>query len=288
MHLKLPPAGLEMGTFRVTGGNNIYRCIEAALKTGYRLIDTAAVYNNEEDIGKALAELLPKFNLKREDIFITSKLYVGSVAPSDLRHDKVEKAVMTSCTKLGTSYLDLYLIHWPGAAGVPGTDSINATLRSGVWAALTKLYQKNIVHAIGVSNYTVDHLKKLLSNDYGVKPAVNQVEIHPHYRQPELTAFCKEHNIYVQAYCSLGGSGQDALMKDPSVEAIARTLQRPAAQILLRWALQNNLLIIPKSLSPDRIRSNIELDFTIPEQEMKVLNNMSHQHKYAWDPLTIL
>lgn len=278
---RMPVIGF--GTFRVTSAQEIYKCVDAALEAGYRSFDSATVYRNEHLLGKAFKDLLPKYNLKREDIFITSKL-----APADLYPENVEKAVMSSCSNFQTSYLDLYLIHWPGAAGLPGENKRNITIRAEAWKILADLNKRGVLRSIGVSNYTKSHLEHLFSNDSGVRPVLNQVEIHPHYRTPDLVEFCQKNNVYVQAYCSLGGTGQKSLLQDQTVVKVAKKLKHSPAQVLLRWALQEDLLIIPKSVTPERIKENTQLDFVIPEDDMKQLNNISTHEKFGWDPLTVV
>ncbi|KAJ9591683.1 hypothetical protein L9F63_001770, partial [Diploptera punctata] len=283
LHFEHWAENANVGTYRVHGQSVIYRVIEAALRAGYRSFDTAAVYRNEEAIGLAFKSLLPKYNLKREDIFLTTKL-----DPSEHGKGKTTKAVHESLEKLGTSYLDLYLIHWPGVARLPVISPQNAVLRAETWQELVSLHKKGILKAIGVSNYTIKHLKELLSNSGSVVPAVNQVEYHPHYPQPELLKFCQEQGILVQAYCSLGGSSDKLLLEDPTVISIAKKLSKTPAQLLLRWALQQGIGIIPKSVSPERIASNFLLDFNIPDSDINSLNNLSVREKYAWDPNQVL
>ncbi|XP_047110999.1 uncharacterized oxidoreductase MSMEG_2408/MSMEI_2347-like [Schistocerca piceifrons] len=268
------------GTYKIKGKNLIYSVIDAALKAGYKSIDTAAVYGNEEDIGLALKDLLPKYNLKREDIFITTKL-----APSDFGRERAVKAVEKSLKNLGVDYIDLYLIHWPGVSSVPVDSSVHRKERFETWETLTNLYNTGCLRAIGVSNYTVRHLAELLDKDNIVKPAVNQVELHPYFRQEQLRTACEKAGILVQAYCSLGGSaGANHLLNDSTVVEVAQRLGRTPAQVLLRWALQLNAAVIPKSVNPDRIASNIALNFELLPKDMELLNSLKTVKKFAWDP----
>nr|CAD7266476.1 unnamed protein product [Timema shepardi] len=292
----MPAIGL--GTYRIRGSDLIFDVIDKGLKAGYRSIDTAAVYHNEEDIGRALKELLPKYNLTREDIFVTSKL-----SPSDHCPTKVAVAAKGSLARLDTPYLDLYLVHWPGVAGVAPDSANNPEVRIATWQELAALHRQGLFRSIGVSNYTKHHLVQILANSAGVRPAVNQysgnvvkwgcglvrsgvfqVEFHPHYKQPELLNFCYEEGVLLQAYSSLGGSSNHSLLEDPTVNKVAESLGRSPSQVLLRWALEQRVGVIPKSVHPDRIAENIDLDFDIPQDSMRQLSSIQMMEKYAWDP----
>ncbi|XP_063240170.1 glyoxal reductase-like [Bacillus rossius redtenbacheri] len=276
--ISMPVIGL--GTYKIYGTSVIFSVIEAGLKCGYRSIDTAAVYGNEGDIGEALKILLPKYGLRREDIFLTSKL-----GPADHDPSRVRAAVAASLDRLGTSYLDLYLVHWPGVARRPADSPDNPRVRAATWAELAALSAEGTLRSVGVSNYTARHLRQLLAAGTGVCPAVNQVEFHPRYRQRELAGFCREHGIALQAYCSLGGaSSAGALLRDGTVVSVAARLRRSPAQVLLRWAVDHGVGIIPKSVNPERIAENIDLDFVIPEDLMEILDSISVVEKYSWDP----
>ncbi|XP_045461942.1 glyoxal reductase-like isoform X1 [Harmonia axyridis] len=290
---------IGFGTYLITGNQLIYQVLDEALAAGYRHIDTATVYHNETSIGQALKVLLPKYNLKREDIFITSKL--GKVfsafykfffqihrlnflpAPID-QGEGAFSAVQESLKKLDCGYLDLYLIHWPGAGRLPVNSQENNKLRSKSWESLAKAVKAGLVKDIGVSNYTVKHLNELLMNDYGVKPSVNQVEWHPKFHQPELLNLCRQEGILLQAYSSLGGTGNSNLIRDPTVVQIAAQLQKTPAQVLLRWAVQQNIGIIPKARTEEHIKSNIDLNFEIPVEMMTRLSNLNSNEKFAWNP----
>ncbi|XP_065156428.1 uncharacterized protein [Atheta coriaria] len=271
------------GTFRVRGRALIYEVLDYALEAGYRLIDTAVVYGNEEDIGEALTTLLPKYNLNREDIFITSKL------PPNLygNFEKILDVVQSSLIKLKVQYLDLYLIHWPGQQGKSPQQEDNSIIRSQTWQALIEAKNRGWVRNIGVSNYTVQHMTELLLNNHGVMPVVNQVEWHPLYYQQELLNLCHDNGILLQAYCSLGGtSDSHVLLNDPNVQRVTKNLYKTPAQVLLAWALQQGVGIIPKSLRKEHIIANFNLDFKIPEQDLKILNHLP-QKKFAWDPTIV-
>ncbi|XP_072400045.1 glyoxal reductase-like [Diabrotica undecimpunctata] len=274
----LPAIGL--GTWLLKG-KGVSKAMDMALEAGYRLFDTATMYDNEKDIGDALKELLPKHNLKREDVFITTKLY-----PSE-QGEQAFDAIKESLRKLDSQYIDLYLIHWPGTYGVSSRSKQNAILRDQSWQQMVKAVNMGLIKNIGVSNYTVKHLKELLNNNHGIKPVVNQVEWHPYCHQKELYDFCKAEGIQLQAYQSLGGEGQGSLLNNSQIKKIAEKLGKTVAQILLRWSIQQDVAIIPKSKTKERIISNMELDFTIPEEDMKILFGF-RQQKFDWDPETIL
>lgn len=269
------------GTYTIRGTDFTKRVLDYALSAGYRLFDTATMYGNEDDIGNALKELLPKHNLERADVFITTKLY-----PSD-HGDKAYKAIETSLRKLQCEYIDLYLIHWPGVYGVSSDSSENSTLRDKSWQQMVKAVNNGLVKSIGVSNYTVRHLKELIANDHGIRPSVNQVEWHPYCHEPALLEFCKSHGILLQAYMSLGGTGNTDLMSDSAIKNTAKKLDKTCAQILLKWAVQQGVAVIPKSKTKDHIYSNFHLDFTIPDDDMKKLNSFKKKEKFDWDPESI-
>ncbi|XP_034829357.1 uncharacterized oxidoreductase YtbE-like [Maniola hyperantus] len=276
--VKMPAVGL--GTYRIRNNEVLYNAVDNALEAGYRLFDTAAVYQNEQYLGNALRDLLPKYGLTRQDIFITTKL-----SPSDLGGN-VSKAFNTSLENLGLEYIDLYLIHFPGASRIHAQNSNNAELRIETWNAFTKLYDQGKVKAIGVSNFTVRHLTEL-AKATTVGPMVNQVEWHPHYYQRDLQQYCKDHNILLQAYCSFGGLAvsNNSLMEDLVVVDIAAKYNATSAQVLLAWALHRGVAVIPKSTTPQRIKENIQLNFKLSESDLSQIDKLGAVNcKYAWDP----
>lgn len=248
-------------------------------------LDTASGYRNEKEIGDALEKLLPKYKLSREEIFITSKL----VPRNNQTKQQVIDIVKQSLNDLQTNYIDLYLIHWPGVIGIPVESSENSTYRWNTFEALASCQKQGLCRSVGVSNYTVNHLKELLkkcSDD--IRPTVNQVEWHPHYHQRELQDFCRKENIFLQAYSSLGSSNTTALRDDPIVQAIASKLQKTPSQVLLQWAFQQNIGILPKARSSTHIEENFDLNFVIPENDMDQLSNLKVIQKYAWNPNTVV
>lgn len=212
--------------------------VQQAIEAGYRLIDTAKIYRNEVGVGKAIANS----NVQREDLFITTKLWNG-----DQGYETTLQAFDESLEKLQLDYLDLYLIHWPTPMYDNYVDS---------YKALEKIYQDGRTKAIGVCNFDIEHLQRII-DECDIIPAVNQVECHPYLQQKELKAFCAEHGIEVQAYSPLM-NGQTAL-EDPVILEIAKQHQKTPAQIILRWHLQTDTIIIPKTVTPARMTENLDL-----------------------------
>ncbi|GFS16985.1 alcohol dehydrogenase [NADP(+)] [Elysia marginata] len=278
---QMPLVGL--GTFKITGYENVFKTIEAALVAGYRSFDTASVYRNEIDIGRALKELLPKFHLQRQDIFITSKL-----GPAEQGKSKASKALQASLQRLDCGYLDLYLIHWPGAHKLKLDDRMHKKLRAESWAEMENAFRQGEVKTLGVSNYIPSHLEELLST-CSVKPSVLQVEYHPHLIQTDIKSICDSHHIHLQAYSSLGTSNPDnVLIKDPKVMEISQLIHKSPAQVLLRWAVQQNIGVLPKSTNPEHIAENIDVfSFSLSEEHMAILSQLDHKKHYCWDPAQV-
>ncbi|XP_623704.2 glyoxal reductase isoform X3 [Apis mellifera] len=273
---------IGFGTYKIQGRELVYQVVDESLNVGFRSIDTAVGYRNEEDIGYALKNLLPKYNLQRSDIFITTKL------PPSVNGDPkgIEQCVQKSLKAFNTTYIDLYLIHWPGATRIPETSTNNPSLRAKTWNKLVDLKKQGFIRSIGVSNFTIKHLQELLQNCKDILPAVNQVELHPHYRQEELIKYCNEKGIHIQAYSSLGTSGNINLLRNPIVLKIASQLNVSSARLLLNWALQQGIGVIPKAVNKEHIKDNIQLDFLIDEESMNILFSLP-QIKYAWDPSNV-
>ncbi|XP_022614088.1 uncharacterized protein LOC111231314 isoform X2 [Seriola dumerili] len=254
---------LGLGTYKLCGPEDVYRAVDAALAAGYRAFDSAAVYKNEAELGRALRELLPKYGLSREDVFITSKL-----GPKD-QGEKALEGALTSLSQLDLDYIDLYLIHWPGTQGLVVADQRNPGNRAQSWATLEELHAQGKLRAIGVSNYTPAHMREL-------------VEFHPRLCQTELRRVCEEYRVCFQAYSSLG---KGELVTDPVVMELAKNCERTPAQVLLRWAVQQGVPVLPKSSNPDRIKDNARLfDFTLSDTDMDRLSALDCGHKYCWDP----
>ncbi|KAM6909004.1 aldo-keto reductase [Xenentodon cancila] len=265
---------LGLGTYKLRG-SEVFRAVDAALAAGYRAFDTAAVYQNEADLGRALRELLPKYGLVRGDVFITSKL-----GPKD-QGEKAMEGALRSLSQLDLGYIDLYLIHWPGTQGLPVTDQRNPGNRAQSWARLEELHRQGNLKAIGVSNYTPAHMTELMQS-CKIPPALLQVEFHPQLCQAELRKVCADYGVCFQAYSSLG---KGELVTDPVVVEVAKIYEHTPTQILLRWAVQQGYPVLPKSSNPDRIQENARIfDFTLSNEDMDRLSALDCGHKYCWDP----
>ncbi|XP_070565222.1 glyoxal reductase-like [Ptychodera flava] len=272
--LKMPLFGL--GTHKAVGYSNVYRMLDEALKLGYRLIDTAAVYRNEEDIGTCLKELLPKYGLNRSDIFITSKL-----APKDQGEGAAYKACVKSIERLECEYLDLYLIHWPGKQKLKPHDVRNRQFRMESWLDLEKLLNDGLVKNIGVSNYNVRHLDDMLTYST-IPPAVLQVEYHPLLVQKDLVAWCQKQQVHLQAYRSIA---IEEGRSDPLVIGVAEKHAKTVSQVLLKWAIQQDIGVIPKSTNEDHLKENIDIwDFDLTQDEITDLEKLHKGTRFCWDP----
>ncbi|KAJ1565050.1 hypothetical protein HK405_013284, partial [Cladochytrium tenue] len=251
-----------------------------ALRSGYRHIDCAAIYGNEKEIGDALGEAFREGIVKREDIFVTSKLWNSQHRPAD-----VPVALRQTLADLRLDYLDLYLMHWPLAfrSGVRDRDERTGrvALAPGVevedtWRAMEDLAvgPSPLTRAVGVSNFGVPLLERL-AKSARVPIAVNQVEMHPYLPQYDLLAYCNGHNIVVTAYSPLGsaGDGSAALLADPVVTGIAARAGRTPAQVLVAWAVQRGTVVIPKSAKPERIRQNFDLS-PLDDADFEALNSL--------------
>jgi diketogulonate reductase-like aldo/keto reductase len=241
---------LGLGVWQMFRGEETEKAILWALEAGYRLIDTAKFYGNEVSVGNAVR----KSGIARNEIFVTTKLW-----PSDFF--RVRAAFQDSLDKLGLASIDLYLIHWP----IP-------VVKSAVWKSLEKIYAQGLVRAIGVSNYSVNQLKALVSRAK-IPPAVNQVRFHPFSYKRELVDFCKSKNIVLEAYSPLARGKK---LHDSMIADIAKKYGKTPAQIMIRWSLQHGLIAIPKSSRKERIVENAAVfDFQIENNDMTLLDNLS-------------
>lgn len=251
---------LGLGVWRVKEGDEVIQSVKAALATGYRSIDTAAVYKNEEGVGVAIRES----GVPREEIFVTTKVW-----NADQGYESTLRAFDESRKKLGLEYLDLYLIHWPVKGKYKET-----------WKALERLYRDGAVRAIGVCNFHIHHLEDLLA-DAEIKPMVNQVECHPLLTQQELHRFCRDHGIQMEAWSPLMQGNLD----QPLLHELAAKYGRTPAQIVLRWDLQRGLVTIPKSINPQRIAENARVfDFELSAEDMAAIDAMNENRRFGPDP----
>uniref|UniRef100_A0A7E4V2G1 Aldo_ket_red domain-containing protein n=1 Tax=Panagrellus redivivus TaxID=6233 RepID=A0A7E4V2G1_PANRE len=275
---------VSVGTFRIKAKKTINDVVKSALALGYRTIDTAQCYRNEHHIGEALEQYIAESgsNLQREDVFITSK-----ISPSNLGREKTLNSVKQSLIDLKLAYIDLMLIHWPGAQGLLTSDERNSVLREESWRSLEECYKRGEVKAIGVSNYTVDHLNELFTYAT-VLPAVNQIELHPHYRNEAVVKLCRKHGIIVQAYSSLGTTDNCNLLDDPKVLALAQSKNATPAQILLAWGTSQNFYVIPKTTNPTHLQENLSSTrLLLTNNEIQMLNS-ENENKLCWDPTSVV
>jgi diketogulonate reductase-like aldo/keto reductase len=256
---KMPQLGL--GVYQVSPGESTVAATSAAISIGYRHIDTARFYRNERDVGRAVAES----GVPREQIFVTTKL-----ANDDHGYDQTLRAFDQALRDLGFQYVDLYLIHWP----VHGK-------RRDSWRAMERLYREGRCRSIGVSNYTIRHLEELLGESE-VVPAVNQVELSPFLPQVKLRDFCQAKGIQVESYSPLT---QGQKLSHGTVVSIAKKHGRTPAQVMLRWAVEHGLVVIPKSVRAERIEENAKIfDFALDQKDLTALDGLDENFRTCWDP----
>jgi diketogulonate reductase-like aldo/keto reductase len=268
--IEMPIIGL--GTYKALEGQDIINEVTWALEASYRLIDTAKVYKNEEGVGRAIQES----GIPREEIFVTTKLW-----NPDQGYESGLRAIDESLEKLGLSYVDLYLVHWP-TADPEAKESINK--REETWKAMEEIYKSGKAKAIGVSNYTIRHLEEM--KGYAtIPPAVNQVEFHPYLFQKDLLDYCMEHKIVLEAYRPLTNGKR---MENEVINAIATKYGRTNAQVLIRWSLQHGCVPLPKSVHKERIEENINVfDFELSEDDMTALNALNENSRLSPDPTNL-
>ncbi len=255
----IPTVGL--GVWQAARGSQTQNAVRAAVKAGYRHIDTARIYGNERDVGEGLRSS----GVPRSELFVTTKLW-----NDDQGYDAALEAFDASLQRLGLEYIDLYLIHWP----VP-------TLRLESWRALERLLDDKRVRAIGVSNFMPHHLDELMKHAR-VKPAVNQIELHPFLQQRDAVAATRRHGIAVEAYSPLV-RGQR--LSDPRIVQVAKRLGRTPAQVLLRWGLDQDFIVLPKSVTESRIIENAQVfDFALDAEATAALDGLEEGRTTGWDP----
>ncbi|KGL75846.1 putative oxidoreductase ZK1290.5, partial [Tinamus guttatus] len=251
------------------GGYSHDAVVYALQKCGIRHIDTAKRYGSESLLQKAIRDS----GVRREDLWITTKLW-----PGDYGYESTKRACLESCKRLGVEYLDLYLIHWPGAH-VP--DKSNREVRAETWRAMEELYEEGLCRSIGVSNFLMSHLEQL-EEDCVIIPHVNQVEYHPFQRPQELVDYCRNKNIVFEGYCPLA---KGEALTHPTIIQLAKKYGRSPAQICIRWSIQNGIVTIPKSTRAERIQENCKVfDFTIAEEDVGILNSLHDGRRVSWDP----
>ncbi len=248
--IQIPRFGL--GVYQIPPGKATMKAVKYAFKTGYRHIDTAKIYGNEADVGRALKES----DLRREEVFITTKVW-----NSDQGYESTLRACEGSLKRLGLSYVDLYLVHWPVQGRLVET-----------WKAMVKLLNDGKAHAIGVSNYSIDEIKETIQNSDTI-PAINQVEFHPFLYQKDLLQFCKNKRIHLEAYSPLTRGKR---LNHAELVKVAERYDKTPAQILIRWSLQHDLVVIPKSSHEERILENSQVfDFHIQQKDMDLLDSLN-------------
>ncbi|RIN87489.1 aldo/keto reductase, partial [Mammaliicoccus sciuri] len=252
----MPNVGL--GVFRVENDDTAKDAVKHAIISGYRSIDAAFIYGNESKVGEGISEGIKAANISREDLFITSKLWL-----EDYGKENVKRAYEKSLKLLGLDYLDLYLMHWPG------TDE---NLMLDTWIGLEELYQQKLVNNIGVSNFNIDHLE-ILSNKATYKPVLNQVEFHPYLTQLELRNYLDRNSIQMESWSPLMNS---EILKDNVVNQIAREINKTPAQVIIRWNIEHGVITIPKSITPSRIEENFDVfNFKLNDTHIRKLDELN-------------
>lgn len=260
---------LGLGTFRVENDDTCKEAVKHAIESGYRSIDTAKVYGNEEQVGQGIKEGLESTGLNREDIFVTSKLFF-----EDFGRENVAQAYETSIQKLGLDYLDLYLVHWPGT---------NEAVMIDTWKGMEDLYKDNRVKNIGVSNFNPDHFEALLAQ-VSIKPVINQVEFHPYFTQEKLRKYLEAQNIYMESWSPFMNA---QILNDETLNEIGKEVNKTAAQVIIKWNMQHNVVVIPKSVTSSRIEENIDVfDFELSADQMKRIDDLNKDQRIGPDPDT--
>ncbi|MGE7989026.1 aldo/keto reductase [Lysinibacillus fusiformis] len=262
--LKMPLVGY--GVFRVPEGEDLAEAVKTAIAKGYRSIDTAQVYRNEESVGRGIRAAIEEGMVTREELFITSKVWNDG-----LSYEETLAAYNSSLEKIGLDYLDLYLVHWPGI----DTNYLD------VYKALEKIYQDGRVRSIGVSNFHVHHLENLLK-ETTVVPVINQIEFHPHLTQEEVRAYCTDKGIQVEAWSPLMNG---ALLEEALIQELASKYGKTPAQIVLRYDVQHNVVTIPKTMTATRMVENLDVfDFALTDGEIAQLDALNDGLRCGPDP----
>jgi len=271
--VKMPAVGL--GTWKAEPGV-VGKAVLEALKNGYKHVDGAYIYGNEKEVGEAYHEAFTKGGIKREDIFITTKLWNTHHAPKD-----VKVAFDRALADLQLDYIDLYIIHWPLATECGEDFNCNETNVPMIdtWRAMEEIYESGKVKAIGVSNFTIPLLDDLIKKAK-IKPMVNQIELNPYLPQPRLVDFCKQNGVHVTAYCPLGGGGVPSVLKDETLKQIADKHGKTVAQVALSWNVQRGCTVIPKSVKTERIIQNSQI-FQLDQEDMDKIATIKTRVRYC-------
>ena len=255
---------LGLGIYKITDKNELYNAVKWAVESGYRKFDTAQFYDNEKELGEAIKNS----PLKREEVFITTKIW-----NTNQGYKKSTESFEESLKKLNMDYVDLLLIHWPGQKKERYLET---------WKALEEIYKNKKARAIGVSNFEIKHLNDIFEN-CSVIPAVNQIERHPNLNQYELIEFCKKHNMFVEAWSPLG---RGKFIENETLKEIAKKYNKTVAQIILRWNIENKIVVIPKSVKKERIEENINIfDFKLDGEDIKKIDSMNNNERTGFNPL---
>lgn len=262
---KMPQLGL--GVFRVENDDTAKNAVKYAIENGYRSIDAALVYGNEEMVGRGIQEGIEAAGITREDLFITSKLWLD-----DFGRENVAKGYETSLKNLGLDYLDLYLIHWPG------TDN---NLMIDTWKGMEDLYNAGKVKNIGVSNFNVEHLETIKAHSE-IQPVINQVEFHPYFSQETLRNYLKEEGIQMQSWSPLMNA---EILSDQTVNEIANAIGKSPEQVVIRWNIDNGVITIPKSVTPSRIEENLNVfDFSLTPEQIDKISSLNQNKRIGPNP----
>jgi len=287
---EMPNVGL--GTWKSEPGQ-VGQAVEAALDAGYKHIDCAWMYQNEKEVGAAIKKKLDDKTIKREDLFVTTKLWNTFHQPAD-----VKDAFMKSLTDLGLEYLDLYLIHFPVGFTKKGEEPyqiedgklvIDPVDYVETWKAMEKLQKEGLVRSIGVSNFNWKQVERIIKNSE-ITPAVNQIEIHPFLANNADVEWCQKNGIVVTAYSPFGSpdrqwaaKDEKTVLSDPKITALAEKYGKNVGQIVLRYLLQRNLIVIPKSVTPSRIQGNLKVnDFELSAEDFKIIEGMNINRRACW------
>ena len=258
--VKIPQVGF--GVYKLSEGNHLESVVEEAINVGYRHFDTAKIYGNEESLGSTIQ----KSKIAREEFFITSKVW-----NTELGYNATKKAFEQTCEKLKVEYLDMYLIHFAAPNYIEA------------WRAMEELYLENKIKVIGVANFEIQHLERLIKNSR-ITPMINQIETHPEFQQDELHKYLVDNNILHEAWAPLG-QGNKALLENNIIKNIANNHKKTIAQVILKWHIQRGVIIIPKSSNPKRIKENFQLfDFELTSKEMDMIKQLNTGKRYSHSP----